>query len=82
MVRPCHLRQARKTMGFSRRPRLHDAMSWISALRYNFHPPHRTLRLRTPEGHWLKRTPAMAAGLTNQIHTALELMRLNTTGMR
>ena len=75
-------RKARKTMGFSRRIHLHDAMSWISALRYNFHHPHRTLRLRTPEGHWQKRSPAMAAGLTDQIYTALDLMRLNPTGLR
>ncbi len=67
-------RKVRKTMGFSRRTQLLDAMGWISALRYNFHHPHRTLRLCTPEGHWQKRTPAMAAGLTDQIHTALELM--------
>jgi IS1 family transposase len=33
-------RKARKSLQFSKRARFHDWMSWISALRYNFHHSH------------------------------------------
>lgn len=72
-------RKTRKTIGFSRRTSFHDAMSWISAVRYNFYHAHRTLRQRT-EGHWQERTPAMAAGLADHIFSSLELMRLCPIG--
>jgi IS1 family transposase/transposase-like protein len=76
-----NLRKARKTLGFSRRTAFHDAMSWISALRYNFHHPHRSLRQPTAEGRWTPRTPAMAAGITDHLFTSLELMRLCPVGL-
>lgn len=56
-------RKARKTLSFSRRMRVHDWMSWMAALRYNFHHAHRALRQWTAAGRWQPRTPAMAAGL-------------------
>lgn len=74
-------RKGRKTLGFSRRSHLHDAMSWISALRYNFHHPHRSLRQQTEEGRWHPRTPAMAAGVTDHLFTSLELMRRCPIGL-
>ena len=75
-------RKGRKTIGFSRRTCFHDAMSWISALRYNFHHAHRSLRRRTEEGRWQQRTPAMAAGVADHIYSSLELMRLCPIGLR
>ena len=75
-------RKTRKTLGFSRRTDRHDALSWISAVRYNFHHPHRSLRPRTEEGRWQQRSPAMAAGIADQLYSSLELMRLCPVGMR
>jgi len=73
-------RKVRKTLAFSKRTTLHDGMSWISAVRYNFLHPHRSLRRRTPEGRWEHRTPAMAAGLADHPYSTLELLRLCPVG--
>lgn len=69
-------RKARKTLRFSRRTGFHDWMSWIAALRYNFHHAHRSLRQRTEDGRWQPRTPAMAAGLADHPYSSWELLRL------
>lgn len=74
-------RKVRKTLQFSKRARFHDWMSYITALRYNFHHPHRSLRVKTDAGSWLKRSPAMAAGLTDHICSSIELLRLCTVGL-
>jgi len=74
-------RKARKTLAFSKRARFHDWMSWISAVRYNFYHPHRSLRQKNAQGQWLKRTPAMAAGLVDHIFSATELLRLCPCGL-
>ena len=70
------MRNARKTLGFSKKRRCHEAMSWLSALRYNFHHPHRSLRQQNQGGRWRKRTPAMAAGLTDRIWSTIDLLRI------
>jgi hypothetical protein len=75
-------RKARKSLGFSRRSSFHDWMSWVSALRYNFHHAHRSLRQRQADGTWFKRTPAMAAGLIDHCCSSLELLRLCPVGLR
>jgi transposase-like protein len=74
-------RKARKTMGYSRRRRLHDAMSYISAVWYNFHHAHRSLREAQATGGWQQRTPAMASGLTDHIYSTIELLRLCPVGL-
>ena len=74
-------RKGRKTLRFSRRSDRHDALSWIGALRYNFHHPHRSLRQRTDEGRWQPTTPAMAAGIAEHRYSSLELMRLCPVGL-
>jgi transposase-like protein len=74
-------RKMRKTLAFSKRSSFHDWMSWISAVRYNFLHPHRSLRRRTPDGRWEHRTPAMAAGLADHIYSTLELLRLCPVGL-
>ena len=74
-------RKARKTLAFSKRIDLHDSMSWITAVRYNFLHPHRSLRRRMPDGQWVHRTPAMAAGLANHPYSTMELLRICPVGM-
>lgn len=74
-------RKARKTLCFSRRTRFHDWMSLISAVRYNFHHAHRSLRQAREGGGWQKRTPAMASGLVDHIYSTIELLRLCPVGM-
>jgi hypothetical protein len=69
-------RKGRKTLAFSKRVRFHDWMSFISALRDTFRPAHRALRRPTDDGHWERRTPAMAAGLVEHRYSTLELLRV------
>ena len=75
-------RKGRKTLHFSRRTDRHDALSWIGAVRYNFHHPHRALRQPTQQGRWQHRSPAMAAGIADHLYSSLELMRLCPVGLR
>lgn len=74
-------RKARKTLGFSRRRSFHDWMSMISAVRYNFHHAHRSLRQAQAGGGWQKRTPGMASGLADHIYSTIELLRLCPVGL-
>jgi hypothetical protein len=60
-------RKARRTYRFSKDWRMHEAMTYFTMYSYNFCWPVRTLRERNPEGPWRKRTPAMAAGLTDHV---------------
>jgi hypothetical protein len=57
-------RKRRKTYGFSRSKRMHDAATYFVSYSYNFCWPVRTLRVKE-DGVWRPRTPAMAAGLTD-----------------
>lgn len=57
-------RKRRKTYGFSRSKRMHDAATYLVSYSYNFCWAVRTLR-RKEDGAWQARTPAMAAGLTD-----------------
>ncbi len=59
-------RKVRKTYGFSKDWDVHRAASVFSYLSYNVCWPVRTLRVKA-DGRWQKRTPAMAAGLTDRI---------------
>jgi hypothetical protein len=74
-------RKARKTLCFSRQTRFHDWMNYISAVRYNFHHVHRSLRQEKEGGGWQKRNPAMAAGLVDHIYSTIELLRLCRVGL-
>ncbi len=70
-------RLTRKTLGFSKnRLELQHALDFIDA-HDNFVKPHRSLRLKAPpEGDrlWIRRTPAMAAGISNHVWTLHELL--------
>ena len=46
---------------------IHDAVTHFTMYTYNFCWPVRTLRQQGPDGQWLPRTPAMAAGLTDHV---------------
>jgi IS1 family transposase len=58
-------RKARKTYKFSKDWRVHEAMTYFTLYSYNFCWAVRTLRVRGADGHWQRRTPAMAAGLAD-----------------
>jgi len=70
-------RLTRKTLGFSKNRReLQHALDFIDA-HDNFVKPHSSLRLKAPSGAdrlWMRRTPAMAAGISNHIWTLQELL--------
>jgi hypothetical protein len=65
-------RKARKTYRFSKDWRVHEAMSYFTLYRYNFGWVVRTLRQQDGHGRWQRRTPAMAAGLSDHIWSLRE----------
>ena len=67
-------RKHRKTYGFSKELALHRAASFVMGYSYNFCWVVRTLRLRSEEGSWQTRTPAMAAGLSDHVWSLWEWM--------
>jgi len=71
-------RLTRKTLGFSKNRReLQHALDFIDA-HNNFVKPHGALRLRAPSEEnrlWARRTPAMAAGISDHLWTLQELLR-------
>jgi hypothetical protein len=65
-------RKSRKTYRFSKDWEVHEAMTYFTMYSYNFCWAVRTSRVRTEEGHWPARTPAMSAGLTDHVWTLEE----------
>ena len=66
----------RKTYCFSKDWDTHNAVTYFTLYTYDFCWPVRTLRRRSPDGEWLPRTPAMAAGLTDHIWSLREWLTL------
>ena len=70
-------RLTRKTLGFSKNRReLQHALDFIDA-NDNFVKPHGALRLNLAfdqDRHWMPRTPAMAAGISDHVWTLEELL--------
>jgi IS1 family transposase len=60
-------RKARRTYTFSKDWRMHESMTYFTMYRYNFCWPVRTLADRDGMGRLRRRTPAMAAGLTDHV---------------
>ena len=60
-------RKTRKTYRFRKDWRVHEAMTYFTLYRYNFCWVVRTLRQRDAQGRWQRRTPAMAAGLSDHV---------------
>jgi hypothetical protein len=65
-------RKARRTYRFSKDWRVHEAMTYFTLYRYNFCWVVRTLRRQDDQGRWQRRTPAMAAGLTDRVWSLRE----------
>jgi len=65
-------RKARKTYRFSKEWRRHEAVTYLSMYCYNFCWPVRTLTRVDAQGRLRRRTPAMAAGLTDHIWSMAE----------
>jgi IS1 family transposase len=65
-------RKVRKTYAFSKDWDVHRAATVFSYFSYNFCWPVRTLRVKGEKGRWHKRTPAMAAGLTDHVWSVSE----------
>jgi IS1 family transposase len=60
-------RKVRRTYTSSKDWRVHESMTYFTMYRYNFCWPVRTLAERDGGGHLRKRTPAMAAGLSDHV---------------
>jgi len=60
-------RKSRKTYRFSKEWRFHVAATYFTLYSDNFCWPVRTMREPIGEGHYRKRTPAIASGLTDHI---------------
>jgi len=56
-------RKARTTYEFSKDLLVHVAATWWVMFCYNFHHTNRGLRLKLADGTFVRRTPAMVAGL-------------------
>lgn len=65
-------RKARRTDRFSKACRHHEAVTYLSLYGYNFRWPVRTLAVTDAEGRRMKRSPAMAAGLTDHVRSMSE----------
>ncbi len=52
--------------------RYHEAATYFTLYSDNFCWPVRTLRQSIEDGHWQKRTPPMAAGLTDHVWSMSE----------
>src|SRR5262249_47763316 len=65
-------RKARKTYRFSKDWGYHEAVTYLTLYSYNFCWPVRTLTSKDDEGHGVKRSPAMAAGLTDHVWSMSE----------
>jgi len=70
-------RLTRKTLAFSKVVDMHKAAAIWEDIVYNLVRPLKTLRYEVfddPKRRWVKRTPAMASGLTDHIWTVKELL--------
>jgi hypothetical protein len=65
-------RKARRTYRFSKDWRYHEAVTFLSLYYYNFCWPVRTLASKDDEGHGVRRSPAMAAGLADHVWSMSE----------
>jgi hypothetical protein len=62
-------RKGRKTYRFSKGWQVHEAMTYLTLYSDNFCWCVRTLRRKDERGRWQERSPALAAGLTDQVWT-------------
>jgi IS1 family transposase len=69
-------RKGRKTYRFSKEWKVHESMTCLTQLSYNFCWAVRTLAEKDESGRRQARTPAMAAGLTDRVWTLKEWVTL------
>jgi hypothetical protein len=69
-------RKVRKTYRFSKDWRFHEAVTYLTLYVYNFCWQVRTLTTEDDRGRRVRRTPAMAAGLTDHTWSLREWMTL------
>jgi hypothetical protein len=69
-------RKVRKTYCFSKDWSVHQAITYFTMYSYNFCWAVRTLRVKTEDGGWRRRTPAMAAGLADHVWSLSEWLTL------
>lgn len=83
-IRMTNGRMVRKTLGFSKAFQDHRWAQTFNDAFYNFIKPNKSLRLEKPDGirKWLKRTPAMAAGITDHVWTMEELATYRVSPLR
>lgn len=83
-IRMTNGRMVRKTIGFSKTFQDHEWAQMFNDAVYNFINPNKSLRMKKPDGirKWLKRTPAMAAGLTDHIWSLEELLTYRVATVR
>ena len=70
-------RFTRLTNAHSKKVENHAAAVAIHFMHYNFGRPHQSLALKQENGPTIKRSPAMAAGVTDHIWTAQEIVALS-----
>lgn len=75
-------RKVRKTYTFSKDWAVHVAMTYFTMYSANFCRPVRTLREPVGEGRWRPRTPAMVAGLTDQVWTLRQWITMSAVQQR
>ena len=68
-------RKVRKSYRFSKDWEIHNGMSWFEVGVYNFCWAVRTLTIEGPDGTHTRRTPAMAAGLTDHVWSIKEWVK-------
>jgi IS1 family transposase len=69
-------RKVRKSYCFSKDWSVHQAITFFTMYSYNFCWPVRTLRVQGEDGTWQRRTPAMAAGLTDHVWSLSDWLTL------
>jgi IS1 family transposase len=69
-------RKVRKSYCFSKDWSVHQAITYFTMYSYNFCWAVRTLRVKTEGGSWVRRTPAMAAGLADHVWSLAEWLSL------
>jgi hypothetical protein len=75
-------RKVRKAYTLSEDCRVHEAMTYFTMYSYNFCWPVRTLNERDDRGRSRRRTPAMAAGLADQVWTMREWITMPSVQRR
>jgi IS1 family transposase len=69
-------RFTRLTNGFSKKIEFHAHAVSLHFLYYNFARPHLSLKVKNANGTYTKRTPAMAAGISDHIWSTREIAEL------